>query len=235
MYFVYNVQGIKFIVSERGKMVIKKSKSVRELVYEELKKLIIEGEIKPEERIVETEYAQKFQISRTPIREALRMLELEGFVEQQSRGGITVKNITRNDIEEIYRIRIALEEIILEEVINKAKNKDIRKLERLMEDTEDLIDEGGDDKEVFKLFSEFNDVLYSIANLNRVTGMIKNLNLYLRRFRKMAIESEDRKEVAFKDHKDIVEAIKNKEIDRAKEINKIHLERSKDFIKTSIN
>lgn len=216
-------------------MVIKKSKSVRELVYEELKKLIIEGEIQPEERIVETEYAQKFQISRTPIREALRMLELEGFVEQQSRGGITVKSITKNDIEEIYRIRIALEGVILEEVINKAKKKDIRKLERLMEDTEDLIDEGEDDREVFKLFSEFNDTLYSIADLNRVTGMIKNLNLYLRRFRKMAIESGDRKEVAFKDHKDIVDAIKSKEIDKAKDINKIHLERSKDFIKTNIN
>jgi len=216
-------------------MVIKKSKSVRELVYEELKKLIIEGEIKPEGRIVETEYAQKFQISRTPIREALRMLELEGFVESHSRGGVTVKSITKNDIEEIYRIRIALEGVILEEVINKAKKKDIRKLERLMEDTEDLIDEGEDDKEVFKLFSEFNDTLYSIADLNRVTGMIKNLNLYLRRFRKMAIESGDRKEVAFRDHKDIVEAIKSKEIDKAKEINKIHLERSKDFIKANIN
>lgn len=215
-------------------MVIKKSKSVRELVYEELKRLIIEGEIQAEERIVETEYAEKFQISRTPIREALRMLELEGFVKYHSKGGVTVKSINKSDIEEIYRIRIALEGVILEEVINKAQKRDIRRLERLMEDTEGLIREDNEDKEVFKLFSEFNDTLYDIAKLGRVTEMIKNINLYLRRFRRMAVGSTDRKEVAFKDHKAIVEAIKNKEMDRAKEVNKVHLERSKDFIKASI-
>ncbi len=215
-------------------MVIKKSKSVRELVYEELKKLIIEGEIQPEERIVETEYAEKFQISRTPIREALRMLELEGFVESKSKGGVMVKSIKKSDIDEIYRIRIALEGVILEEVINNAKKKDIRRLERLMEDTEDLIDESGEDKEVFKLFSEFNDTLYDIANLNRVTEMITNINLYLRRFRRMAIESGDRKEVAFNDHRAIVEAIKEKAVEEARSINKIHLERSRDFIKGNI-
>ncbi len=215
-------------------MVIKKSKSVRELVYEELKRLIIEGEIQPEERIVETEYAEKFQISRTPIREALRMLELEGFVESKSKGGVMVKSIKKSDIDEIYRIRIALEGVILEEVINNAKKKDIRRLERLMEDTEDLIDESGEDKEVFKLFSEFNDTLYDIANLNRVTEMITNINLYLRRFRRMAIESGDRKEVAFNDHRAIVEAIKEKAVEEARSINKIHLERSRDFIKGNI-
>ncbi len=215
-------------------MVIKKSKSVRELVYEELKRLIIEGEIQPEERIVETEYAEKFQISRTPIREALRMLELEGFVESKSKGGVMVKSIKKSDIDEIYRIRIALEGVILEEVINNAKKKDIRRLERLMEDTEDLIEESGEDKEVFKLFSEFNDTLYDIASLERVTEMITNINLYLRRFRRMAIESGDRKEVAFNDHRAIVEAIKEKAVEKAMEINKIHLERSRDFIKGNI-
>ncbi len=215
-------------------MVIKKSKSVRELVYEELKKLIIEGEIQPEERIVETEYAEKFQISRTPIREALRMLELEGFVESKSKGGVMVKSIKKSDIDEIYRIRIALEGVILEEVINNAKKKDIRRLERLMEDTEDLIEESGEDKEIFKLFSEFNDTLYDIASLERVTEMITNINLYLRRFRRMAIESGDRKEVAFNDHRAIVEAIKEKAVEKAREINKIHLERSRDFIKGNI-
>ncbi|GLI57508.1 GntR family transcriptional regulator [Propionigenium maris DSM 9537] len=215
-------------------MVIKKSKSVRELVYEELKRLIIEGEIQPEERIVETEYAEKFQISRTPIREALRMLELEGFVESKSKGGVMVKSIKKSDIDEIYRIRIALEGVILEEVINNAKKKDIRRLERLMEDTEDLIDESGEDKEVFKLFSEFNDTLYDIASLDRVTEMITNINLYLRRFRRMAIESGDRKEVAFNDHRAIVEAIKEKAVEEARSLNKVHLERSRDFIKANI-
>ncbi|GLI57509.1 GntR family transcriptional regulator [Propionigenium maris DSM 9537] len=215
-------------------MKIQKSKPMRELVYEELKRLIIEGEIEPGSRIVETEYAEKFQISRTPIREAIRMLELEGFVESQSKGGVIVKTITKDDIEEIYRIRIALESIIIEEVIKKAGARDIRRLTRLMEDTEDLMAEYEDEKEVFELFSEFNNILYDIADLNRVREMITNIKLYLSSFRRIAIENEERREIAFKDHKAIVEAIKEKDISKALEVNKLHLERSRDFIVGSL-
>ncbi len=215
-------------------MKIEKSEPMRELVYEELKRLIIEGEIEPGARIVETEYAEKFQISRTPIREAIRMLELEGFVESQSKGGVIVKTITKEDIEEIYRIRIALESIIIEEVIKKAGARDIRRLTRLMEDTEDLMAEYEDEKEVFELFSEFNNILYDIADLNRVREMITNIKLYLSSFRRIAIENEERREIAFKDHKAIVEAIKAGDTKRALELNKVHLERSRDFIVGSL-
>ena len=102
-------------------MVIEKNKSMREKVYDSLKEMIIDGVIQPGERIIETEYSNKFQISRTPIREAIRMLELEGLVESLSTGGVIVKIFTKEEISEIYKIRIALEGIILEEIIKKVK------------------------------------------------------------------------------------------------------------------
>lgn len=215
-------------------MKIQKSKPMRELVYEELKRLIIEGEIEPGSRIVETDYAEKFQISRTPIREAIRMLELEGFVESQSKGGVIVKQITKEDIEEIYRIRIALEGIIIEEAIRKAEKRDIRKLTRLMEDTEEMLEEYEDEKEVFELFAQFNNILYEIAKLKRVEDMITNIKLYLSKFRRIAVENDERRRVAFEDHKAIVEAIKDGDSERALELNKLHLERSRDFIVGSL-
>lgn len=221
---------IKNYKNREVEMKIEKSKSVRELVYEELKKMIIEGDIPAGERIVETEYASKFQISRTPIREAIRMLELEGFVEVQSKGGVIVKTITKTDIEEIYRIRIALESIIIEEVIRKANSKDIRRLTRLIEDTEELIEDYEEEKEIFELFSQFNKLLYDIAKLKRVEDMITNIKLYLSKFRRIAVESDERRMVAFEDHKRLVEAIKNKDFKLALEVNRIHLERSVDFI-----
>ena len=100
-------------------MIIEKNKSMREKVYDTLKQMIIDGVIKPGERIIETEYSNKFQISRTPIREAIRMLELEGLVESQTTGGVIVKTLTREEISEIYKIRIALESLIIEEIIKK--------------------------------------------------------------------------------------------------------------------
>ncbi|WP_319204230.1 GntR family transcriptional regulator [uncultured Ilyobacter sp.] len=215
-------------------MIIQKNKPMRERVYEILKKMIIDGEISPEEKIVETEYAEKFQISRTPLREAIRMLELEGYVESHSKGGVIVKNCTKEDVEEIYKIRIALEGIILEEVIKKSSQSDIKKLENIIKETKKIMVENKNNDDVFKLFSKFNNTLYSIANMTRVEDLIRNMNLYLKRFRKMAVEDFDRKKQASDDHVELVNAIKEKDINKALEINKIHLERSKNFIISEI-
>lgn len=215
-------------------MIIEKNKSMREKVYDTLKQMIIDGVIKPGERIIETEYSNKFQISRTPIREAIRMLELEGLVESQTTGGVIVKTLTREEISEIYKIRIALESLIIEEIIKKINNQDIKKLEKVLKNTKKAF-EVKDIEKVFSLFTEFNQILYDIASLPKVTGMINNINLYLKRFRKLSIDNPFRKEEAFEDHVQILEAIKNKELSTAISINRMHLEKSMNFILSKLS
>ncbi len=210
-------------------MIIQRNKSMREKVYEILKEMIIDGKIAQGERIIETEYSNKFQISRTPIREALRMLELEGLVISNSTGGVLVKKITKEEVIEVYKIRIALEGIILEEVIEKASQKDIKTIENILDKTKlELLNDNLE--KVFELFSEFNHILYEIAQVPRVTNMINNINLYLKRFRKLSISNKERKEEAFNDHLQIFDCIKNKNLKKALEINKIHLEKSMSFM-----
>lgn len=215
-------------------MIIEKNKSMREKVYDTLKQMIIDGVIKPGERIIETEYSNKFQISRTPIREAIRMLELEGLVESQTTGGVIVKTLTREEISEIYKIRIALESLIIEEIIKKINNQDIKKLEKVLKNTKKAF-EVKDIEKVFSLFTEFNQILYDIASLPKVTGMINNINLYLKRFRKLSIDNPSRKEEAFEVHVQILEAIKNKELSTAISINRMHLEKSMNFILSKLS
>ena len=215
-------------------MIIEKNKSMREKVYDTLKQMIIDGVIKPGERIIETEYSNKFQISRTPIREAIRMLELEGLVESQTTGGVIVKTLTREEISEIYKIRIALESLIIEEIIKKINNQDIKKLEKVLKNTKKAF-EVKDIEKVFSLFTEFNQILYDIASLPKVTGMINNINLYLKRFRKLSIDNPSRKEEAFEDHVQILEAITNKELSTAISINRMHLEKSMNFILSKLS
>lgn len=215
-------------------MIIEKNKSMREKVYDTLKQMIIDGVIKPGERIIETEYSNKFQISRTPIREAIRMLELEGLVESQTTGGVIVKTLTREEISEIYKIRIALESLIIEEIIKKINNQDIKKLEKVLKNTKKAF-EVKDIEKVFSLFTEFNQILYDIASLPKVTGMINNINLYLKKFRKLSIDNPSRKEEAFEDHVQILEAIKNKELSTAISINRMHLEKSMNFILSKLS
>ncbi|QNM15946.1 MULTISPECIES: GntR family transcriptional regulator [Fusobacterium] len=215
-------------------MIIKKGKSIREKVYDILKEMIIDGKISPGERIIETDYCEKFQISRTPLREAIRMLELEGLVESQNTGGVLVKKVTKQEIYEIYKIRIALESIILDEAIKNITDKDIKRIEEILKDTEEALEVKKDEK-VFSLFSEFNNMLYDIAKLPKVTSLINNINTYMKRFRKLSVKDELRKRMAFEDHVELLRAIKDKNLIKASEINKEHLEKSMNFILSQFN
>ncbi|MGL4969940.1 MAG: GntR family transcriptional regulator [Fusobacteriaceae bacterium] len=210
-------------------MIIEKRKSIREQVYETLRDLIINGEIEAGERVVEVEYAEKFHVSRTPVREAIRMLELEGLVEVNSKGGVLVKEVTSEDIKEIYKIRIALEGVIIEEIITN-NHSGLEKLENLLQDTENLIQSEENCENVVQKFADFNDTFYSVSELKRVVGLIKNMNLYLMRFRKISIGDEKRRAIAYKEHKLLVKALRKKDLQGALEINKKHLEDSMEFI-----
>ena len=104
------------------------SKPIREIAYETLKHAIITGQIPAGSRIVETEYADKLHISRTPLREALRKLERDGLVEYVLRRGVVVRAFTIADVEEIYTIRNALEILTLPAIIENATPEDIRSM-----------------------------------------------------------------------------------------------------------
>ena len=211
-------------------MIIEKSKSMREKVYDRLKEMIINEELKPGERIIEVEFSEKFKVSRTPLREAIRILELEGLLEDSGGNGMAVKKIGISDIQEVYEIRIALEGIILKEIVENKDKNGINQLEELLNKTKKLLDTSKDADQLFKLFSEFNDILYNLSKYQKVVNLIKNINMYLRIFRKYSIDNEERRLKAYNDHVGIVEALKDWDLEKALNLNKLHLSNSKDFI-----
>lgn len=213
---------------------------IKEIVYNKLRDLIISGEIKPGARIIETEYSEKFQVSRTPVREAIRMLELENFVEYNAYGGVIVPIITKSDIEEIYKIRIALEAIIIEEVIQNIQDKDILRIENLLLNTDLLMNDvekcGSNElkilisNKIFDNFSEFNIILYEVADSPRIIDLIKHVNSFLKRFRKLSVENSIQRISAHKSHIALFEAIKERKLNKALKLNRLHLEKSRNFI-----
>lgn len=172
---------------------------------------------------------KKFDVSRTPIREALRMLELEGLVDNSNKGGVTVAFISKEDIRQVYEIRIALESLVLEEIIKKEKIN-LKKIEKLIEKTKKNLKNEKNIDELIKLFSEFNSQLYDLSGLTHVAKLITNINQYTKRFRRLCLYDEQRLKEAFEEHLDIIEAIKNKDKDRALEINRQHLLKSRDIV-----
>lgn len=209
---------------------IVKPKSIREQVYESLKEDIVNGMIKPGQKIVEVEYANKFGVSRTPLREALRMLELEGLVNTSEKGGVFVNFISEDDIIEIYKLRVALESLVLTEIAQKFSH-DLGEVEEILEETRIALDEEVVDYDnVITIFGKFNNKLYETSRLSHVPKLITNLNLYTKRFRVLCLKDDSRLYDAFKEHCELIDALKQKDLDLALKINEKHLLLSMNFV-----
>ena len=106
---------------------------LREVVFNTLRQAILKGELKPGERLMEIALAEKLGVSRTPIREAMRKLELEGLVVMVPRRGAQVANITEKDLNDVLEVRITLENMAIEKACANMTDADIRKLEQAAE------------------------------------------------------------------------------------------------------
>ena len=210
-------------------MFIEKKKSIRSEVYEQLKNLIVTGIIKNGEKIVELDYAKKFNVSRTPIREAIRMLELEGFVTPNGKGGVNVKEVLEVEVKEIYKIRIALEGILIEEIIDKNPTI-LSKIDKILDKTKKIINENNKSKEIISLFGEFNEEFYNLSKLTKISELIQNLNTFIINFRSLSIVDAERRKIALNEHLELISLIKKKDLENALKLNKKHLNDSMNFI-----
>ncbi|MBR7175103.1 MAG: GntR family transcriptional regulator [Clostridia bacterium] len=201
------------------------SKPIREIAYEVLKKAIITGEIPAGERIVETDYADRLHISRTPLREALRKLERDGLVEYVMRRGVVVRAFTIDDVREIYTIRNSLEMLTLPAIIEKATREDIDSLrERLSE--MDRLQAKDDIEGLSPLARAFHWELTSICGQKRILRVIEGQDEYIRRFSAMSIRQENRRSQAHEEHHKLVDYVEAKDLERFTELTRKHIERS---------
>ncbi len=203
------------------------SRPIREIAYDVLKKAIITGEIPAGERIVETEYADRLHISRTPLREALRKLERDGLVEYVMRRGVIVHAFTSEDVDQIYTIRNSLEMLTLPYIIENATAEDIAALREKLSRMDKLM-EKEDVEALSPLAREFHTSLTAISGKNRILRVIEGQDEYIRRFSAMAIKQENRRSTAHEEHHRLVDLVESKDLPAFEELMKNHIERSKE-------
>ncbi len=202
------------------------SRPIREIAYEVLKHAIITGEIPAGERIVETDYADRLHISRTPLREALRKLERDGLVEYMLRRGVVVRAFTIDDVEEIYTIRNALEMLTLRAIIERATEEDIASLREKLRIMDGLV-ATGNIEELSPLARAFHTELTAISGLNRILRVIEGQDEYIKRFSAMAIRQENRLKESHEEHHRLVDLIEAKDLEGFTELMAHHIEESK--------
>ena len=138
---------------------VSKRKSLREEVYESLKKSILHGKLKGGQRLIEETLADQIGISRTPVREAFHKLERDDLVTRLPKGGFAVREFTKEDVEEIFGIRSALESYASYLASLHITLEKISQLEKKVKELEDAL-EKRDDEKFIQLNTEFHDLIY---------------------------------------------------------------------------
>ena len=202
------------------------SRPIREIAYEVLKHAIITGEIPAGERIVETDYADRLHISRTPLREALRKLERDGLVEYVLRRGVVVRAFTIADVEEIYTIRNALELLTLPAIIENATADDIESLRTQLHEMDDLI-AAKDYDALSPITRAFHRQLTGICGQNRILRVIEGQDEFITRFSAMAIRQEENLLEAHKEHYALVDFVEKRDLAGFQNLVERHINRSK--------
>jgi len=202
------------------------SKPIREIAYETLKHAIITGELPAGSRIVETDYAERMHISRTPLREALRKLERDGLVEYMLRRGVVVRAFTLADVEEIYTIRNALEMLTLPAIVANATENDIQNLREILAEM-DVLEAQSDINALSPQARSFHTALTAISGQKRIIRAIEGQDEYITRFSALSIAKEDRRHAAHMEHHELVNLVEKRDLAGFEQLMRKHIERSK--------
>ena len=212
-----------------GGMRVARKKSLREEVYESLKKSILHGKLKGGQRLIEEQLAFQIGISRTPVREAFHKLERDELVTRLPKGGFAVREFTKEDVEEIFGIRSALESYAAYLATLHISPEKIFNLEKKIEEAEKALKSGDDDK-VVQLHTEFHDLLYKSCRSKKLIEMINNFRDYFYRYRSALLRTEKGVYVSIEGHRQMLGAMKKKNPRLVERLVQKHLERGKELV-----
>lgn len=193
---------------------IERHQTLREKILETIRDAILKGTLKPGERVSEPELAERFGISRTPIREAFRQLESEGYLEVIPRKGAVVASLSERDIEEFYAIKIILEGFAARMAADNLTAKDIERLEAINERLRQIAEEG-DVKTFFRVHNEFHEVFIKAAGNEKLYEMITQLVMRFKRLRLASLSQPGRMQISVEEHRNMIEAFRNHDGERA--------------------
>ena len=183
---------------------------LRDVVFQTLRQAILRGELKPGERLMEIHLAQKLGVSRTPVREAIRKLELEGLVLMIPRKGAVVAEITVTDLEDVLEVRMALEELAVKLACRKITEEQLN----AMRQREEIFRKslyGDDVAACAQADMEFHDAIYAATGNSRLVQILNNLREQMYRYRVEYLKDEKNFPILIREHSQIGEGLTAKD------------------------
>ncbi|MEJ2586700.1 MAG: GntR family transcriptional regulator [Deltaproteobacteria bacterium] len=204
--------------------------SIREKVYSTLRNDILNAKIQPGSRMVETKLANQIKTSRTPVREALHMLEMEGLLESIPRVGYRVKQIKWEELEEITQIRVVNETLAAQWALKRITPKEIGALEQNISDAEDDLN-SGNPRSFVQHDAEFHEIFVRASGSERLLELCQLLRRHMLRYRIESLYLPEVVSGAIVGHKKIVTCIKSEDGRGIEKAICDHLEKSKEEIR----
>jgi DNA-binding GntR family transcriptional regulator len=189
---------------------IEKHLTLREKILENIRDAIISGALTAGSRVSEPDLAERYGISRTPIREAFRQLESEGYLTVIPRRGAVVSEFSQKDVEEFYAIKSILEGYAARRACEKLTPKELDRLQAINDRLLDLASHN-DIKAFFKVHNDFHDLFIKAADNEKLRELITSLVTRFQRLRLMSLSLPGRMKISIQEHEKIIDAFRKRD------------------------
>ena len=202
--------------------------SLRGKVFHKLREDILSGVYQDHEELREVAIGEEMGVSRTPVREALRQLELEGLVTLVPNRGAYVTGISSKDVRDIYEIRSMLEGLCARWATEHITQKEIEALEEVILLSEFYLKKPGQEqaRQVAELDGKFHKILYEASNSRILEHVLSDFHKYVKMARTLSVEEQDRAVKSVEEHREILEAIRYKDAGRAEALADRHIRKA---------
>jgi DNA-binding GntR family transcriptional regulator len=204
---------------------IEKAPTYYNQAYNSIKEMIFNGIFKPGDRIYESKLASEFQISRSPVREAIRSLEKDGLLLIDNKSKITVYQPTIKDIEDIYECRQALESMAARITTRRASDDELEKIENILLEAKENIEnfDGKLKKAIISVNTKFHNSILQFSQNNRLQKQSDDLKLLTNFYRSIDVYENSRNMDIFNYHIKIFHFIKQRDEEKAAQTMKDHI------------
>ncbi len=207
--------------------------SLSERVFEEIEESILNGELAPGDSLPEIKLSEELGVSRTPVREAIGKLELEGLVKTIPNRGTVAVGISEKDIDDIYTIRMYVEGLAAKWAAQHITEEQLDEMRTVVELQEFYVGKR-DFLQIWQLDSRFHSLLYKASGSHALRQILSNLHHYIQRVRELSIKKPGRAIPSVQEHRNILEAIEKRDGELAEKLTAEHIRNAHRNIETGI-
>ena len=196
---------------------------LRDVVFNTLRQAILTGDLKPGERLMEIHLANKLGVSRTPIREAIRKLELEGLVTMIPRRGAEVAQITEKSMNDVLEVRRSMDALCVELACERISVQELEALDKACDDFAEAV-KTKDIRKIAQADVALHDIIVQATGNRRLVQLINNLSEQMYRYRFEYLKDTTRHQSLIAEHRMICEGIRKKNKEEATSAAKLHID-----------